>query len=392
MLYHFIVLACGTVGIAVSFTVARFIRSNRIFNFYLLIILLYISLAYLAFATRNLGIQSFTEGYITPIKTFSVFMFPLMYLYFESLLKNDTRFKKWHLLHFIFPLLYFVSLISLIEIGAFSPSLQSLFYAGYALFCFATLLATLWMLRRNLFDTAIRENYGQKEWTLMRNWIMTLLATYVMVVLRMVVVIFFELRTGTFSGLDNYIWISSLIWLFVFLKILNSPEILYGYGSMEKKVKAYMGTNIPVTDHWALKDAHGISNPQDRKLAQKMVENNARYIEQLEKMTLGSDHFLDPKFDLQELAALMNVPKSHVVHLFKYHCNLSFSEYKKRTQIQHAVKLINEGYLGSNTLNALANQVGFSSYNPFFLAFKKYTGKTPNMYVSNSLNDKVVDR
>jgi AraC-like DNA-binding protein len=386
MLNHFFVLSSGIVGIVVSFTVARFLKSNKISNFYLLLILLYVSFSYVSFATQALGIQSLTQGYVTHIKAFSVFIFPLMFLYFESLLKGKAQFKKRDLLHFIFPCLYFFSLITLINKGGLSPTQVKIFYGGYALFCLTTLLATLWMLRKNLYYGAVKEKYGHREWVLIRNWILTLLMTYSIVVLRMVLVVIFELRTGTFSALDSYIWVSALIWLFVFVKILNSPEILYGYHSLEKTIKSYRGNSIPTTDNWNLRDPGTITNPQDKKLGLKLLDNIPNYIQEIERMGQDAPLFMDPKFDLQELALAMNVPKSHLVHLFKYHCRLSFAEYRKMVQINHAVTLINKGYLGGNTLNGLAHQVGFSSYNPFYLAFKKYTGNTPNSFASNVLS------
>jgi AraC-like DNA-binding protein len=44
--------------------------------------------------------------------------------------------------------------------------------------------------------------------------------------------------------------------------------------------------------------------------------------------------------------------------------------------------------LSINTLESLAIEVGFSSYNPFFTAFKKLVGMSPNDY-SISLSLKV---
>ena len=52
-------------------------------------------------------------------------------------------------------------------------------------------------------------------------------------------------------------------------------------------------------------------------------------------------------------------------------------------KIEDAKSLIDSGYLKTNTLESLAFEIGFSSYSPFFKAFKKYTGDSPNEYVQN---------
>ena len=85
------------------------------------------------------------------------------------------------------------------------------------------------------------------------------------------------------------------------------------------------------------------------------------------------------------LFRLLNT-RSHLIFVFKYHSELSFSDYKKISRIQNSLVLINNNYLASNTLDTLAKKVGFSSYNPFFSCFKDVVGKSPHEYVSTVKN------
>jgi AraC-like DNA-binding protein len=80
------------------------------------------------------------------------------------------------------------------------------------------------------------------------------------------------------------------------------------------------------------------------------------------------------------MANELNIPVSHLIYMFKYHCQYTFTEYKTIIKIEDAKRLIESGFLTVNTLESLAIEVGFSSYNPFFTAFKKLTGKSPNEY------------
>lgn len=70
----------------------------------------------------------------------------------------------------------------------------------------------------------------------------------------------------------------------------------------------------------------------------------------------------------------LGLPKYHIVYLFKYHCDLKFNKYLRQARVCEAIRLIQNGYLKNNTLNSLAEFVGFSSYNPFLLSFKQVTG------------------
>jgi AraC-like DNA-binding protein len=95
-----------------------------------------------------------------------------------------------------------------------------------------------------------------------------------------------------------------------------------------------------------------------------------------------NNYFRNPKFSLNDLAQVLNIPSSHLKYIFKYHSKLSFSDYKKISRIQNSLELINNNYLATNTLESLSKEVGFSSYNPFFTCFKDVVGKSPHEYIS----------
>ena len=53
---------------------------------------------------------------------------------------------------------------------------------------------------------------------------------------------------------------------------------------------------------------------------------------------------------------------------------------RSKTNNQAFLKII---FKITNTFDSLAKQVGFSSYNPFFTAFKDIVGKPPQEYCAN---------
>jgi|688.fasta_scaffold676947_2 YesN/AraC family two-component response regulator len=79
----------------------------------------------------------------------------------------------------------------------------------------------------------------------------------------------------------------------------------------------------------------------------------------------------------------LGLPKYYIAYIFKYHCDLNFNDYKRHVRIYDSMTLIQKGFLKNNTLNALAEFVGFSSYNPFLLSFKQVAGVSPFDYCKN---------
>ena len=90
---------------------------------------------------------------------------------------------------------------------------------------------------------------------------------------------------------------------------------------------------------------------------------------------------------MKEFAVVLNIPKSHLKYLFKYHSKTSFSDFKKISRIQDSLDLIDQNFLTTNTLESLSKEVGFTSYNPFFTSFKDVVGKSPQEYIANLNND-----
>jgi AraC-like DNA-binding protein len=86
---------------------------------------------------------------------------------------------------------------------------------------------------------------------------------------------------------------------------------------------------------------------------------------------------------INELALKTKIPISHLSFIFKYHSDISFSSYRKMARILDAVSLIEEGFLKTNTLDALSEKVGFNTYNSFYIGFKEITSKTPQNYVNS---------
>ncbi|WP_165929336.1 helix-turn-helix domain-containing protein [Flavobacterium hiemivividum] len=187
-------------------------------------------------------------------------------------------------------------------------------------------------------------------------------------------------RTGFVAG-ERFQWLGAIVWILTFFKVLISPEILYGYTISNNPLKESATFNLPFDTDWILESNKDQKNIQDSKLKEKIDPNIARYISEIEKITLDFELFKESKFSMNDLAIKLNIPNSHVNYLYKYHSKISFSDYKKKIRIHRSILLIESNYLKTNTIESLAKEVGFASYNPFFTSFKSSTGISPQKYI-----------
>ncbi|MDG1728974.1 MAG: helix-turn-helix domain-containing protein [Algibacter sp.] len=180
----------------------------------------------------------------------------------------------------------------------------------------------------------------------------------------------------------NYSFLVVIPWLFIYGKILVNPEILYGYPKLKKRVAEIQNQESVNNKIWVF-HAINISNIQDKKLSNNINKSVMSYVSEIENFVNKEHPFRKSKFSFSDFAKTINIPASHINYIFKYHCKITFVEYKNHYRIKDALKLINEGYLDNLTLEGLASKVGFSSYNSFYTAFKKQTNLAPKAYLTN---------
>jgi AraC-like DNA-binding protein len=200
-------------------------------------------------------------------------------------------------------------------------------------------------------------------------------------VLRLYFSIFIELKSNSIVTAQYALWASSIVWLIVFVKILSTPEILYGYSYLAKKSREY-SSNIKSISQWTLESKVKINNRQDQQLKENISQYIEKYMHEIDILIQQDNYFRNSKFTLDEFAIILKIPKSHLKFIFKYHSKISFSDFKKIARIQDALVLIDQKFLTTNTFESLSKKVGFTSYNPFFTSFKDVVGKSPQEYIA----------
>ena len=363
------------------------IRSNKFVNTYLILsLVLGLSRAFLS-GTHTLGIQTALEDIPPQFKGIVLMTFVFFYLYFKTLASDDRRFDPRNLLHLIVPIFFLVYYLAIFNMGLYGERsvlvvnfcLVSVFVAVYVYLTFRIVAHQIWKNPQKVH---------QQHHLTIRNWAIFLFVLFLIGSVRILVVIVISFSKGEMLSQIPVGILSVFLQLILYIKLLVSPEILLGIPSLYKRITPSSNSKAETTKvekknfpHWKL-DVDEVTGPLDERLKEKINDSIEELIDDVETLINEKHFFRNHHITIKELSNELEVPYTHIIYLFKYHCKLTFTEYKTIKRIEDAKHLIDLGFLKHNTLESLATEVGYASYNPFFTSFKKIVGMSPNDFAS----------
>lgn len=383
MIQNLILLFAGLMGLITAILNLKNHRLNNVMNIYMILIIITISSRFLLLGMIPIILgKSIMHNYLR-YSNFSLIVIPLIYLYVKNLSNNNTVFNKKELLHFIFPLCFFIFTFNLNYLKIDYLGVKFVCYIVFFIFIVFYLYMTFRFLKENIWIRKDMIKLVNRQKKLNSRWTYFLYLSILFIVIRLLASMYLELVYGdSIRGLA-YLWVSASIWLLIIFKILSTPELLYGYNTLHQKINKNRYENLSLKSNWKLNPTDKINNAQHLQLKEKIDSSILTYIEMIEEISLTDKIFRDSSITIVDVTNKLKLPKSHISYLFKYHSIISFSEFKKVIRIQDAIQLINENYLKENTLDYLSKKVGFPSYNTFFTSFKNITGYTPQKYIDN---------
>lgn len=380
MLINLLYLITGLLGFSILVIIRLQFKNNQLVNKYLQLV---IAIATIKF-TLN-GVSPFIEAF--PTKTFNFYLdmafslvLPSFYLYFKDL-ALEQQWKRNNLIHLSFSICLLVLFIlgenadanyayTIKKISSICALVFSLIY-GYAGFS---------ILRKNVWSKKSELKTVETQNKIIHHWTYILYGCFILFIFRFGFNMFSSSFVYSKSNFYQNTWVSSLVWLVIFFKLLITPQILYGFDFLGKQVEEFKSQNKIMTDIWSIKPLQSVSTEKNLKLLEQIGQNLSLYIQKIETISFNRIYFRNPDSSLEDLAREINIPTSHINYLFKFHCNETFADYKKIFRVQDAIQLIDSGYLDNNTIESIAPKVGFASYSPFFTSFKSITGLSPNEY------------
>lgn len=377
MIVYFFYSLVGLLGLITTTIVFIQHKSNRTINLYLILLFCLISIRFL--------LETIFYFYKNLIPNFSYFPFfiiiiPLFHLYIKNIIANTKQYRLKELCHFVFPLvLSFGNLLNnyYYFLGKYSVVILNIIFVVYAIIYLAI---DFLLLKKNVWNRNSKIQIIDVQNNLLRKWTLFLFVLYIAISIRLILTLFFDLLNSSFSAGKNQLWISGILWIIIFVKILITPEILFGYNALYKKINEQKKLDLSLNEIWILIEKTNFKNQQDEILKVKIYDDLIKNLKNIERLAFEEKSFRKAKTSATEFAKKLEIPKSHLNFIFKYHCKITFTEFKNIIKIYDALQLIESGFLKINTLDALAIKVGFSSYNPFFTSFKDVTGSTPQAY------------
>lgn len=154
----------------------------------------------------------------------------------------------------------------------------------------------------------------------------------------------------------------SIVWLLISsLSLFFFPSLLYGNSpAFGNTKKPFARKNAP--------PAEGDEKKWDEIM--KLIEDRL----ELNRV------FLKPGLNITDFSRELQVPVYQVSRCLNSKTGLGFVDYINQQRIQYCVSKFSQGQWLNLTLEAIAEECGFSNRNSFTKAFKKFNGQSPSDY------------
>jgi AraC-like DNA-binding protein len=189
-----------------------------------------------------------------------------------------------------------------------------------------------------------------------------------------------------FSGEDsdsllNIIYISAPTLFFIIF--LNQPHFIYH--SIFKPVQKRFGSieSAPIKNEKA--------EPQELFLIPKLVlnielnPNIAQILSKIEDYFEEEKPYLEFEFTQKELAEDLLISNYQIRTTLNQAYSISFTDFVNYHRINELMRILaKDNSWKTATMGSLSNSIGFKSVNSFYLAFKKFVGKTPKEFLDEA--------
>jgi len=174
-----------------------------------------------------------------------------------------------------------------------------------------------------------------------------------------------ELINGMFL---NYV--TAISFSLIPILILFFPSVLYGLPIINNEKINLHVTNIKQEKSSIIK-----SNKYENKGLKDLSDLVQNYLK-------SEKPFVDPKFNLDDLAKQLDIPKHHLYYYFSTILNKKFTTVRTQLRVEYSKELLLNGDLEHVSMEGIWTKTGFSSRTNFFVSFKEITGYTPLEFIN----------
>jgi AraC-like DNA-binding protein len=257
----------------------------------------------------------------------------------------------------------------------FTPFVEGWLFPRYWLFHIQNIqLIIYWLLviriLRNLLKRH-RNDFLTKNWAWF-NWILAAIMLQPFALVPAVGGILFDWN-NTIKNFWYVLGLTLMALLTCFTLILR-PEILYG---LQDSAEPTPDTPVPAdqTDH-----KEELTEPLEHYIPQSLI---SAYDRQIQDFMQVKEAFLKPGYTIREMAENTGIPLHYLSAVINRHYGYHFNEYINHWRIDYLKQRLDKNEWKHKTLEALAQESGFTNRTSFISAFKKQCGTTPSDYIRN---------
>jgi hypothetical protein len=186
----------------------------------------------------------------------------------------------------------------------------------------------------NTVDT-YSNNANEKSNEHKRKWMLFFITIVTLGVLRLILTIITDHYFDTLSLGENHLWLFAIVLNVLFLTLLVNPKLLFGIDKLDAIVNDYSYVHLDRMSLFNTKSITEVKNEKDLKF-KGMIDSNLKFYLQTIQKGIENNIFRNKNITLTELSEQLNIPKSHLSFVFKYHFPLNFAEFIKRVRIYDA--------------------------------------------------------
>jgi AraC-like DNA-binding protein len=331
----------------------------------------------------DLGWQNEFRDVPKPFNLLFLLNLVLLYQYFRSMLHLDKRPLRYVLVSIAIPILLFLVnlMVFYIETDVQSATaiLRVINFPVIAMFIFYHVYLASKVIYSFFWGKPTSELwFANERW--IRFWLLQLLIFGAVLGLSVCLMFLYELITQKEFVHQNIHHVRSFMALVFMIQLFLQPEILYGPKESSQPfstVQVPQSKSMKPDFKWRTSPKE-INNKLDIQLTLKFNAQLKDIIKKLESKTAMNLIVKNPDLNSTGFAEKLNIPRTYLQYFFKYHSDISFVHYRSKIRVHYAIEKMKDDYLSINTMDALARECGFASYNPFYLAFKSEVGIGPS--------------
>ncbi len=254
--------------------------------------------------------------------------------------------------------------------------------------------ASLWYLIWKYKRSSTSRIYNVPQFKLIRNWLFIFTLIITIITLNFTVAManmwIYDDKSIFLQKASGALLFASIVYVGMNMIVMFFPHIMYGLPiEIKESVFANDFREIQVVNETAPSDSMAeISEdvlPSDKTEKKELpLLFSSDYIDKIEVAIndiIKNENYLEPDFKLSNIASISGMPPHHLTYYFNTVLELSFSDWRNKLRIEHAILLLKEGKSNHLTLEAISTKIGYTSQSTFIRAFKLHTGKTPSEYV-----------